>query len=366
MLPSKVSWANWDKLYLDASLWEAPVRRVLSELGFSVLSVRAGFPGTSAVFRAECIAAKIAKRNTTDSRVRPERGGDGLSLIVKFFPPMVRSDFDAERCVYRALSPISPLPVPRLIAAGVMRDTIDWPYIVLVESPGTAVRDARAMLEACDLAEIAEQVGVHLRSLHGIERRRVPELDRSVVQWKAWAMSRLETASTELSRIVGPSGGPLIPPEVISDLRRFLASKGASVVESVKEEDLCLIHADVTEDHVLISSKAGPESPGWHVETIFDFGDAMVAPVYYEWIPIWFSLLRQENEAFANLLRHHSRTFPARPTTSRDTLDALFTFTFIHRFAAAIVKETIDRTGAEVSSFADLRELLWPNNLAYA
>lgn len=100
MLPRTVTWRNWDRLYTDVSLWRGPIERVLSRLGLSLVSVDAGFPGTSAAFAVEC-AAGSAQGEPTDSvgggKVPPGR------YVVKFYPPMVHGDFVAEVEVRGAL-----------------------------------------------------------------------------------------------------------------------------------------------------------------------------------------------------------------------------------------------------------------------
>lgn len=88
--------------------------------------------------------------------------------------------------------------------------------------------------------------------------------------------------------------------------------------------------------------------------------------MHYEWVPVWFSLLRKDPKAFAALLERY-RERPERRGESRSSLSSekhiLLTFTFIHRFSAAILKEEL--TGDNVprqrlSSFAELADLLCP------
>lgn len=386
MLPSDASWANWAKLYLDTSIWEAPVRRVLSDIGISMRSIEAGFPGTSAVFKVACSQTdtpvqmvdtpSVQVHSAQCSIVNGSQSSrerhclpteqDNRNLVVKFYPPMANRDFIAERSVYRALSPAPPLPIPRLVATGVLHDAIDWPYLILEESRWTAVRDLRDQLRPADLVDIAEQVGVHLRALHSVDRSRVPELNRRVPEWKAWAGSRLEAVPEELARLAAADGKPLLPASTLSELTTFLQSTGTAVVTSLAEDDLFLIHADVTEDHVLAMPERSRESPRYRVEAIFDFGDAAVAPVYYEWVPVWFSLLRQDRRAFAALLRQYQQDSGVRPgsgLTQFSEKDILLTFTFIHRFSAAIVKGALSLENVspgELRSFCDLADFLWP------
>lgn len=372
MLPTHVSWENWTEMFLDASIWEPPVREVLSELGFSVRSIEAGFPGTSAVFKVRCGAEPP----------------DGTTLIVKFYPPMARRDFTAEECVYRALSPESPLPIPKLVSAGILRDAIDWPYLVLEKSPGTAVRELRDNLTPQDLCDIGEEVGTYLRALHRTERTLVPALNRSVDRWKAWALSRLDQAPQELARVSEPGGVPYLGASVLEELRAFLRETGPRVIASMAESDLALIHGDVTEDHVLLTPARPGEARRFRVATIFDFGDAEVAPLYYEWIPVWFSLLRQDRKAFAALLRGYAGDTQGHDGPHGDTggiadiddtgavgetarvggiagrsRSTVLVFTFIHRFSAAIIREKLSRENMSpgwIGSFSDLADILWP------
>ena len=383
LLPSDVSWANWDKLYLDTSLWEAPVRRVLSEVGFRLISIEAGFPGTSAVFRANCALRGGGKEQAPGRPLSCHDSGQQqtVTLIVKFYPPMVRRDFLAEQSVYRALSPDPPFPIPQVVATGVLQDTIEWPYVILEESRGTALRELREALAPADLCDIAAQVGTHLRALHGTDRNRVPELQRDISQWKAWARSRLALPSNYREYSLGRKqcfDGRLSAPA-------FLQSAGMSVVESLAEDDLSLIHADLTEDHVLLVPKGSSDRPPtpqtgqldshgpsrWQVEALFDFGDAEVAPPYYEWIPVWYSLLRQSREAFTALLFNYRNAHNPRarglPTgrAGHSLRDIMLTFTFIHRFGAQTVKETLERknvTPEELVSFAELARVLFPTD----
>jgi hypothetical protein len=104
----------------------------------------------------------------------------------------------------------------------------------------------------------------------------------------------------------------------------------------------------------------------YRLEAIFDFGDAEVAPVYYEWVPVWFSLLRQDRRAFrAHFERYHQSSWaqPGHQLTRFSERDILLTFTFVHRFSAAMVKETLSRDNArfgELRSPGDLADVLWP------
>ena len=122
-------WAGWSGVFTDAALWRPAIARLWTdELSLAartgvgrIETVTAGFPGTCAVF----IVNETA--------------------VIKLFPPLVAGDFERERAVYRLLDGRLP-EMPRLLADGVLRDRIAWPYLVTSFLPGVAWRDAGAAM----------------------------------------------------------------------------------------------------------------------------------------------------------------------------------------------------------------------------
>jgi hypothetical protein len=113
LLPAIRDWSEWSAVFTDAALWRPAVERLwVAEPSLAartgvgrIETMTAGFPGTCAVFILN------------------------ESAVIKLFPPLVAGDFDRERAVYRLLDGRLP-EMPRLLADGVLRDRIDWPYLV--------------------------------------------------------------------------------------------------------------------------------------------------------------------------------------------------------------------------------------------
>ena len=51
--PDSIGWENWGSLMTDAALFEPLVRKALAREGLSGERVRAGYPGTNAVFTVD-------------------------------------------------------------------------------------------------------------------------------------------------------------------------------------------------------------------------------------------------------------------------------------------------------------------------
>ena len=127
LLPAIRDWSEWSAVFTDAALWRPAVERLwVAEPSLAartgvgrIETMTAGFPGTCAVFILN------------------------ESAVIKLFPPLVAGDFDRERAVYRLLDGRLP-EMPRLLADGVLRDRIDWPYLVTSFLPGAAWREAQA------------------------------------------------------------------------------------------------------------------------------------------------------------------------------------------------------------------------------
>ena len=51
--PDSVNWENWGSLMTDVALFAPLVRRILARAGLAGESIRAGYPGTNAVFTVD-------------------------------------------------------------------------------------------------------------------------------------------------------------------------------------------------------------------------------------------------------------------------------------------------------------------------
>jgi hygromycin-B 7''-O-kinase len=367
VLPRIVTWRNWDRLYTDVSLWRGPIERVFSRLGLSLVSIDAGFPGTSAAFAVEC-APGSAQGGPTDSHESAFAVGGGKvppgRYVVKFYPPMVHGDFVAEvevRGALRTARPgsLSPVPgaspVPDVVAAGILEDRIDWPYLVEPFLPGRAVREVWDGMDAAGRAGVAVQVADLLKAVHSTPLSLLPRLTRTAREWQAWAHGRLDACVDEIA------AAKILPDAILPEIRRFMDEEGGRVIAGVEDGSLNLLHGDMTEDHVLVEqveTQAGRKESVWQVTGLIDFGDAEVGPLFYEWVALWFALFRQDATAFRAFLERYEGSVPDVAA------GRAMVFTLLHRFNSAIIAHILRRRSVDPSGVADLAalvDLMWPH-----
>jgi hygromycin-B 7''-O-kinase len=322
LLPPVDDWGDWGPIFIDVRLWRPVVERVwasdttlqaATSISFPTL-IEAGFPGTCAVFVV-----------------------DG-EAVIKFFPPMVARDCERERDVYRLID-LSPYQ-PRLLAAGAFRDRIPWPYLVFSHLSGEAWREAKPLMSREDQLEVVRELGRVIRQVH--DKPLPPDgAWPAASDWPAFVESRQSRMTAELRNHTS------LPDQAIREIEALLEATDWRTARP------CLLHADLTEDHLLMSRQSGR----WALSGLIDWADAEVGDPYYEWVALWFSICRRDVGLFRAFLAGYD---PALRTEDLRT-GRLLAFTVLHRFGANIINETL--TGAEqrrLDSTARLLDALFP------
>jgi aminoglycoside phosphotransferase (APT) family kinase protein len=106
-----------------------------------------------------------------------------------------------------------------------------------------------------------------------------------------------------------------------------------------------LLHADLTEDHLLIDPKAGR----WAMSGLLDWADAEVGDPYYDWVALWFSICRRQRPLFEAFRRGYD---PVSVVGSIDR-ERLAAFTFLHRFGAGILGDVLSPTEQNAAGSVD-------------
>lgn len=321
LLPPVHDWVEWGALFTDAALWrpaivrlwatETPplaVRTGLARVG----RVTAGFPGTCAVFILD------------------------ETVVIKFFPPMVAGDFIREREVYRLLAGRVP-EMPRLLAGGVLRDRIAWPYLVTSFCPGQAWREALTDMLPAERLAIARTLGERIGRVHRT----------AVAPGGAWPSADAWPRFIEARLAAAPVA-----------LRASLpAAVAAAAGALLRQTDWfagrpCLLHADLTEDHAFVAHRDGC----WRLSGLLDWADAEVGDPLYEWVALYFGFCGRD----AGLLRAFLAGYdPAAPLPARHQLLA---YTLLHRFGLSIIDDILGREERrDLGSIDELAERLFPD-----
>ena len=184
------------------------------------------------------------------------RAGEGPWL--KICPPFWRDAFDAEVRVTEAVLGRLPVAVPAILEAG---ELDEWRYLISAHVPGAPIQDVLATLGEADLERIATELGQFMRAFHAVA---VPGFERPFGPWARYLEERLAGArELHLSRSVDP--------ERVEQITAFLSTRAAALRALGPP---VLIHADLTDDHVMLVERAGR----WRLSGILDLADAMMAP----------------------------------------------------------------------------------------
>lgn len=322
LLPEVKDWSEWASIFIDRYLWRPIVERVLAaDEGLRFASgisnpstIECGYPGTCAVFIVDATA------------------------VIKFFPPMVARDFARELAVYQLITPHIP-HIPKLLGCGVFKDRISWPYLVVSRITGEAWRDLRPTLPRSDALAVMRTLGGVIRSTHDIRLSQSGAWPASG-DWADLVESRLHGVGQDLS------AGTALPSEVIAKIEREMAATDWFSTRA------CLVHADLTEDHLLLDRRDG----GWEMNGLIDWADAEVADPIYDLVTFWFSICRRDAVLFGAFMTGYGEM----EGREKGWIPTLAAFTFFHRFAANILNEVLSPSEQQsIQSLAELHSLLF-------
>ena len=321
LLPEIGTWEEWRPLFTDVPTWRPVIERVWAageqlRLATGIDKPRhlvAGYPGTCAVF-------------IVDGRA-----------VIKFFPPMITGDFFRESAVYGLIFERVPYS-SELLGTGQFKDRIDWPYLVVRHLGGTAWRDCVDAIAPDVQRDILFHLGRTIRAVHDI---RIPVSGPwpSMSDWET-VTSRSTVSGSELQSKTGLSQ------QVISEIEGLLAATDWFVGRP------CLLHGDLTEDHLLVQRQNGR----WRIAGLIDWADSEVGDQNYEWVTLWFSICRRDPV----LLRAFMEGYDNGRGAEVISVERLLAFLFLHRFGAVILNDTLTPEQQRgVGTLNELRELLF-------
>jgi hygromycin-B 7''-O-kinase len=226
---------------MDAALWTPFVQEVCREGNWTCDQVIPGVAGTFPTF--------IVNRQR----------------VVKFFGPLFEgaSSWQAERECGELLKGMPNIPTAALITSGALPGETGWFYLIFEYIPGASIGQLYHDLSYEDKLAMANWLGRSLRKLHGLRVNEDSTLPRlNVGKMRSWTSERLQQEMKGW------------PTQLASGVDDYLVSHA----DSIQGSPVCLIHADLTRDHILGKIINGK----WETSAIIDFGDAMLGNIYYE------------------------------------------------------------------------------------
>lgn len=283
------NWDDWGRVFQSIPAFTPLVKEICRREGLPFSPLQNLTPGTNGVFRC---------------------GG----LVVKVFFPRESGldpepDFRNEAAVCGHLTKLG-VPVPKLLAQGLVRDKYDFYYLVTQFCPG---REAGDWLPTASPRE-RESFSRQLKDLLALVNRPAPGLIPPV---------DLRRRGTENPRLAHVAPG--------------LAEELRARARTVDLAGPVLVHGDLTGENVLVDETGRP--------VLIDWADACLAPAWYELPPLALGLFRRD----PLLLKPWAGE--GREAFVQGVLDGLA----IHDFGPDILREAAEQAGRP--PFASLREV---------
>jgi hygromycin-B 7''-O-kinase len=311
--------------FMDLQLWEPYVRWVCdsSTIGCSV--VKKGKSGTYPTF-------------IVDER-----------WVIKFFGQQFEGQaaFKIEQEAARLVLQDGGIPVPKILQSGRLfseNENCEWPYLIFEYLPGTSIGDVWDQIPLEARQYTVAETGQMVRRLHNIP------LDDSTVFAPDWSsylgfMKSQREKCADQHREWGE-----MPVHLIDQIDAYLLP--AEDLIDFNEKPF-LIHADITRDHLLGTVQDGK----WQTAGLIDFGDAMVADLYYELVALHLDLF----DCDRRLLQRFLVSYGHHDTGERFMQKAMCT-ALLHRWDAVESLFTRFPPLRQVQNLEELAIWLWDVN----
>lgn len=258
-------------------------------------------------------------------------------LILKIFPPFLRSQFASERAALAQLRGRLAVPIPEIVAEG-ERD--GWPYLVITRLSGHLGADVWPGLPEDQKERVLFQIGEVIAAV-----QRVPPGDLVHIEprWQPFISGQIERCRARHERLGLP--------------RRFLAGlddllRDAAELIPVDAPPVILTGEYIPENFLL-----DREADRWRVSGLIDFGDVMTGWGEYD-------LMGPSAFMTAGMPRRVQSLFAGFGYAAADGTPAvkrrLMALLLLHRASDPVRHICVEGWQERAGDLVELRELLWP------
>jgi hygromycin-B 7''-O-kinase len=258
-------------------------------------------------------------------------------LILKLFPPLLRSQFVSERLSLSLLHGRLGVPIPEIVLEG-ERD--QWPYLVITRLSGILGTQAWPALPEDQKERVLAQIGATIAE---VQRVPVGELSRIEPRWDQFMSQQIRGCRARHQRLG-------LPQKYLDGLDDILRDAAALIPLDAPP---VILTGEYIPENFLLSR----ESAGWRLSGLIDFGDVMTGWGEYD-------LLGPSAFMTAGLPRRVRSLFEGfgysiadiNPTLKRRLMALLL----LHRFSDPVRHICIEDWQEKADDLFELQELLWP------
>jgi hygromycin-B 7''-O-kinase len=263
--------------------------------------------------------------------------GLGRDLILKIFPPMLRSQFLSERLSLRLLQGRLSIPIPEIV---VESERDGWPYLVITRLHGILGTAAWPALpedaKECVLGQIGETIAE-------VQKVPVGELAAIEPRWDQFMRQQIAGCRARHMRLG-------LPPRYLDGFDELL---GEAATLIPMDAPLVILTGEYIPENFLLSEDAG----GWRLSGLIDFGDVMTGWGEYDLLGPSAFMTAGMPCRVQRLLQGfgYSKTDMTPALTRR-----LMALMLLHRASDPIRHICIEGWQQKARNLAELERLLWP------
>jgi hygromycin-B 7''-O-kinase len=319
--PIFASRAEYGARFTDATFWHPFVAEICQRHRLPCQSIRAGLPGTNAVF-------------LVDQR-----------YAIKLYPDLFGGavSFPAEQRCYELIVQSDGILAPMLIASGELFERNGgwhWPYVITTMVPGHSLGEAQSVGFA-DRYALATWLGTLLRRIHTLPLNGNAPLR---ADWGDYA-AFLRTQRANVSERHIAWG--VLPEQLCAQLDAYLPETESLVDRATSPQ---LLHGDLNRDHVLGHWVAGH----WQPCGVIDFGDARVGDPTYDLVALHLGLFNADKRLLQACLKSYGI-----PAFTANLVQQAMALTLLHEFA---VLDGFQSAIQQTATLSELTDLLWNLN----
>jgi hygromycin-B 7''-O-kinase len=177
-------------------------------------------------------------------------------LILKIFPPFLRSQFVSERISLAQLRGRLSVPIPEIVLEG-ERD--QWPYLVITRLSGILGKQAWPALPEDQKERILVQIG---ETIAEVQRVPLGDLSRIEPRWRQFMSKQIEGCRARHERLG-------LPQKYLDGLGELLREAAALIPMHTPP---VILTGEYIPENFLLSRDSG----GWRLSGLIDFGDVMI------------------------------------------------------------------------------------------
>jgi hygromycin-B 7''-O-kinase len=258
-------------------------------------------------------------------------------LILKIFPPLLRSQFVSERMTLAQLRGHLGVPIPEIVLEG-ERD--GWPYLVITRLSGILGTEAWPVLPEDQKERVLAEIG---QTIAEVQRLPVGDLSRIEPRWDRFIARQIEGCRARHARLG-------LPPKFLDGLDDLL--REATTLIPLDAPPVILTGEYIPENFLLRS-----ESGNWRLSGLIDFGDVMTGWGEYD-------LLGPSAFMTAGVPRRVQSLFSGFGYSKADidfTMKRrLMALMLLHRASDPVSHICIEGWQQKAADLFELQELLWP------